>query len=171
MLPLRAAYEGWIGCQKFGARWTSEALTLIAKRLLNAFNEELIKCTYSRFMETFAIALRFGGFALAQAAFIVSELKKGELLTPFAVLESDAKQTIDRFYADTQEEVWPVERQVLTSLEIRLITGRLLARACARSMAATRKQMSLSSQLGLGDWNNQLFSCRTTVLIPVVVLA
>ncbi len=55
-------------------------------------------------METFASALRFGGFALAHAAYCVSDLKGGDLLIPFAVLEQDGKQSIERFYAETQEE-------------------------------------------------------------------
>jgi hypothetical protein len=49
-------------------------------------------------------ALSLGGFVLAHAAWILSEIEAGELLCPFAMLEKGDGRELLPFEADTQEE-------------------------------------------------------------------
>jgi hypothetical protein len=48
--------------------------------------------------------LLLAGFVLAHAAWNVSDLPKGELLVPLAVVERSGQRELVRFEADTQEE-------------------------------------------------------------------
>lgn len=48
-------------------------------------------------------ALLLAGFVLAHSAWSVSDLPKGELLVPLAVVERDGKRELIRFEADSQE--------------------------------------------------------------------
>jgi hypothetical protein len=48
--------------------------------------------------------LLLAGFALAHAAWSVSDLPRGELLVPLAVVEKDGRRQLLRFEARTQEE-------------------------------------------------------------------
>ena len=48
--------------------------------------------------------LWLAGFVLAHAAWIVSDLPKGELLVPLAIVEQGGKRALMSFEADTQEE-------------------------------------------------------------------
>lgn len=49
-------------------------------------------------------ALRFGGFALAHTAWIASDLKAGELVCPFGVVEIGDSREVIPFQAPSQEE-------------------------------------------------------------------
>jgi hypothetical protein len=48
-------------------------------------------------------ALLLAGFVLAHGAWSVSDLPKGELLCPLAVIETNGNRTLSRFEAETQE--------------------------------------------------------------------
>ena len=49
-------------------------------------------------------ALLFGGFTLMHAAYSISDVGPGELLIPFVVTESNGKQQVTRFEAESQAE-------------------------------------------------------------------
>jgi hypothetical protein len=49
-------------------------------------------------------ALRFGGFTLAHATWIVSDLEEGELLCPIAVVTKDDERKVIPFESDSQAE-------------------------------------------------------------------
>jgi hypothetical protein len=49
-------------------------------------------------------ALILAGFVLAHAAWSVSDLPKGQLLVPLAIVEKDGKRQLHRFEAATQEQ-------------------------------------------------------------------
>ena len=55
-------------------------------------------------MTPFHDALRFGGFVLAHAAWIASELNAGELICPIGVIENGDSREIIPFEAATQAE-------------------------------------------------------------------
>ena len=48
--------------------------------------------------------LMIAGYVLAHASYSVSDLEDGELLVPFAVVQSVNGQEVIRFEAETQEE-------------------------------------------------------------------
>lgn len=47
--------------------------------------------------------LLIGGYALMHACYSVSDVPAGELLVPFVIFESEGRQEVVRFEADTQE--------------------------------------------------------------------
>ncbi len=57
------------------------------------------------------------GFALAHAAWSVSDLPAGELLTPLAIVERDNQRELLRFEADTQEEAIAKGKRTLENLK------------------------------------------------------
>jgi hypothetical protein len=60
-----------------------------------------------------ALAL-LAGFALAHAAWSVSDLPKGELLVPLAVVEKNGQRQLLRFEAKTQEQAIAQAKAALT---------------------------------------------------------
>ncbi len=63
-------------------------------------------------------AARFGGFVMAHAALVASELEEGELVCPFAVVEKDGRREVWDFEAETQEEAIERGKASLHQLEL-----------------------------------------------------
>lgn len=63
------------------------------------------------------IAARFGGFVMAHAALVASDLEEGELVCPFAVIEQAGKRKVMNFEADTQDQAVAQGRASLQQLE------------------------------------------------------
>jgi hypothetical protein len=61
--------------------------------------------------------LNLAGFALAHAAWSVSDLPQGELLVPLAVLDKGDRREIQRFEADTQEEAIRRGKETLDAVD------------------------------------------------------
>ena len=61
-------------------------------------------------------ALRFGGFVLAHAAWVISDLEAGELLCPIGVVEVADSREIIPFEAQSQEEAVRVGKQKMAEL-------------------------------------------------------
>jgi hypothetical protein len=55
-------------------------------------------------MAAFDDALRFGGLVMAHAAYVASDLAKGDLVCPFAVIESGGVREVVTFESDSQLE-------------------------------------------------------------------
>jgi len=55
-------------------------------------------------MSAFDEALRFGGLVMAHAAYVASDLRHGELICPFAVIETDGVREILTFESESQVE-------------------------------------------------------------------
>ena len=55
-------------------------------------------------MSPYESAARFGGFVMAHAALVASQLEEGELVCPFAIVEKDGSREVRDFEAETQEE-------------------------------------------------------------------
>jgi hypothetical protein len=55
-------------------------------------------------MAAFEEALRFGGLVMAHAAYIASDLEPGDLVCPFAVIETNGVREIVTFESDSQVE-------------------------------------------------------------------
>jgi hypothetical protein len=53
-------------------------------------------------MAAFDEALRFGGLVMAHAAYVASDLAKGDLVCPFAVIETGGVREIITFESDSQ---------------------------------------------------------------------
>jgi hypothetical protein len=62
-------------------------------------------------------AARFGGFVLAHAALIASQLSDDELICPFAVVTKDDRRQVIDFEADTQTEAVERGKASLTDLQ------------------------------------------------------
>lgn len=50
------------------------------------------------------VASLLAGFVLAHATWSVSDLPKGEVLIPFAIVEAEGKREMSRFIADSQDQ-------------------------------------------------------------------
>ena len=61
-------------------------------------------------------ALRFGGFVLAHAAWIASDLEAGELVCPVAVVETGDSREVIPFEAPSQEEAIRLGKQKMSEL-------------------------------------------------------
>jgi hypothetical protein len=53
-------------------------------------------------MSIFDEALRFGGLVMAHAAYVASDLEKGDLICPFAVIETGGVREVITFESDSQ---------------------------------------------------------------------
>ena len=65
-------------------------------------------------------ALILAGFVLAHAAWSVSDLPKGQLLVPLAIVEKDGKRQLQRFEAKTQEQAIAEGKATLAKQQLTL---------------------------------------------------
>jgi|26BtaG_2_1085354.scaffolds.fasta_scaffold31013_2 hypothetical protein len=88
------------------------------------------------------IAARFGGFVLAHAALIASNLNGEELICPFVVVtKGDTRQVLD-FEADTQEEAVEKGKASLADLQDQ-IDSWALAREGLRSQPGSAEKIDV----------------------------
>ena len=65
--------------------------------------------------------LLIAGYVLAHASYSVSDLEDGELLIPFAVVQSVNRQEVIRFESETQEQAISDAKSKLVELKKQLI--------------------------------------------------
>jgi hypothetical protein len=67
-------------------------------------------------MASFDDALRFGGYVLAHTVWIASDLKNGELICPFGIIEIGDSREVIPFEAISQEEAIRLGKQKMNEL-------------------------------------------------------
>jgi hypothetical protein len=61
--------------------------------------------------------LLFAGYALAHAAYSISDVEEGELLIPFALTEVDGKQNVIRFESESQADAIASGKEYVASMK------------------------------------------------------
>ncbi|NCF26709.1 MAG: hypothetical protein GWP69_04975 [Gammaproteobacteria bacterium] len=59
----------------------------------------------------------FAGYALAHAAYSISDVEEGELLIPFVLTEVDGKQTVRRFESESQADAIASGKQYISRVK------------------------------------------------------